>query len=207
MNARRPLLVGTALATAAVGGSYYAAGPVAAVILGVYCFMALLAVRTRLHRRESERLVAGLIDAVDAAAEGLRAGALPNGAGVPALARGDHRALAVARGRLSAAYRLSEHLGIPLVELLERVEADLRAGQMLRGEMAAQLAGAQTSTAVLLPLPVAGLWVGSALGADPAQQLLHTRLGAACAVTAVLLQCAGFLWTGRMVRAATAEVR
>ncbi|MFI5915525.1 type II secretion system F family protein [Dactylosporangium sp. NPDC051541] len=181
--------------------------PVASVIVAVYCLLALLALHHRIRRRDSERDVARLIDAVDATAEGLRAGALPDGSAVPALAAGSDRTLAVARGRLAAAYRLSEHLGVPLADLLERVEADLRAGQALRGEMAAQLAGAQTSTVVLLPLPLIGLWVGSALGADPAQQLLHTTLGAACALTACGLQCGGLLWTGRMVRAATAEVR
>ena len=204
---RRPLLVGTALLTVAVGGGLAAGGPVSSVILGVYSLMALIAIRHRTLRRDSERLVAGLIDAVDATAEGLRAGALPDGSTVPVPAGATDRALAVARGRLSAAYRLSESLGVPLVELLERVEADLRAGQVLRGEVTAQLAGAQTSTAVLLPLPLVGLWIGSALGADPIGQLLHTPLGAACAVTGVALQCGGFLWTSRMVRAATAEVQ
>ncbi|WP_433054808.1 type II secretion system F family protein [Dactylosporangium sp. CS-033363] len=194
------------------GGALPVLGPVAAVVLPVYGLLALLSLRRHLVRRDADRLVAGLLDAVDATAEGLRAGALPDGTTVPLHGGGVGErwagaAVEVARGRLLAAYRLSEHLGVPLVDLLERVEADLRAGQALRAEMAAQLAGAQTSTAVLLPLPLLGLWVGSAMGTDPAALLLHTRLGAACALTAVAMQCLGLLWTSRMVHAATAEAR
>jgi tight adherence protein B len=113
----------------------------------------------------------------------------------------------VAGARLDAAYRLSETLGVPLADLLDRVDADLRSGQTLRGGVAAQLSSAQATAVVLLALPVAGLWVGAALGTHPVRQLLHTPLGAACAVAAAALQCGGFLWTGAMVRAATSEVR
>ncbi|WP_433612367.1 type II secretion system F family protein [Dactylosporangium sp. CA-139114] len=225
---RRPARVCSAVPLVGAGGALALEGPVAAVLTGAYCLMALLAVRRHLLRRDGERLVTSLLDAVDATAEGLRAGALADGSNLNALltdpapsagapiadsgapggpVRSDRPAVEVARARLSAAYRLSESLGVPLVELLERVEADLRSGQALRADMAAQLAGAQTSTAVLLPLPVLGLWVGASVGVDPVRQLLHTRLGAACAVTAVGLQWLGLLWTSRMVRAATAEVR
>ncbi|WP_433213012.1 type II secretion system F family protein [Dactylosporangium sp. CS-047395] len=209
---RRPVLACAAVLAPIAGGGLAALGPVAAVVLPVYCLLALAAVRRHLIRRDADRLVAGLLDAVDATAEGLRAGALPDGSTVPLHGGGVHErwagaAVEVARGRLLAAYRLSEHLGVPLVDLLERVEADLRAAQALRAEMSAQLAGAQTSTAVLIPLPLLGLWVGSAMGIDPAQLLLHTPLGAACALAAVAMQCLGLLWTSRMVHTATAEVR
>ncbi|MER7273617.1 hypothetical protein ABT369_04100 [Dactylosporangium sp. NPDC000244] len=225
---RRPARVCSAVPLLGAGGALVIEGPVAALLIGVYSLMALLAVRRHLLRRDGERLVTGLLDAVDATAEGLRAGALSDGSNLNALladpapskgvpiagstasggpVRSDGPAVEAARARLGAAYRLSESLGVPLVELLERVEADLRSGQALRADMAAQLAGAQTSTAVLLPLPLLGLWVGASVGVDPARQLLHTHLGAACAVTAVGMQWLGLLWTSRMVSAATAEVR
>nr|BFE64086.1 hypothetical protein GCM10020063_086120 [Dactylosporangium thailandense] len=225
---RRPARVCSAVPLLGAGGALVFEGPVAALLIGVYSLMALLAVRRHLLRRDGERLVTGLLDAVDATAEGLRAGALSDGSNLTALladpapskgapfagstasggpVRSDRPAVEAARARLGAAYRLSESLGVPLVELLERVEADLRSGQALRADTAAQLAGAQTSTAVLLPLPLLGLWVGASVGVDPARQLLHTNLGAACAVTAVGMQWLGLLWTSRMVSAATAEVR
>ena len=113
----------------------------------------------------------------------------------------------MALARLEAAHRVSEALGTPLADLLDQVEADLRAGQALRLNLAAQTSGAQTTTTLLVGLPAAGLWLGAGIGVDPVGQLLHTPLGAACAVTAVALQVAGLLWTGRMVRSVVSEVR
>jgi tight adherence protein B len=121
--------------------------------------------------------------------------------------RREDAAVQVAMARLDAAHRISEALGTPLADLLDRVDADLRAGQALRVNVAAQTSGAQVTTVLLVGLPVVGLWIGAGIGADPVGQLLHTPLGAACAIVAVALQCAGLLWTGRMVHAVTTEVR
>ncbi|MEV4507572.1 hypothetical protein AB0K00_01250 [Dactylosporangium sp. NPDC049525] len=121
--------------------------------------------------------------------------------------RREDAAVAVALARLEAAHRVSEALGTPLADLLDQVEADLRAGHALRLNLAAQTSGAQTTTTLLVGLPAAGLWLGAGIGVDPVGQLLHTPLGAACAITAVALQCAGLLWTGRMVRSVVSEVR
>ncbi|MER7003096.1 hypothetical protein ABT297_08630 [Dactylosporangium sp. NPDC000555] len=235
---RRPVTAGGAAIALLCGAALLLAGPVAAVVAALYALMALVTVRRRLVRQEGERRVAALLDAVDATAEGLRAGTIQDGtaaqtstsaqsprtnAMVPsAMAAGGtaaggkaagrqgrwaEAAAEVAQARLEAAYRLSEALGVPLADLLDRVDADLRSGQALRGGVAAQLSAAQATSAVLLALPLAGLWVGAALNTHPVRQLLHTPLGAACAVVAVALQCGGFLWTVRMVHAATAEVR
>lgn len=121
--------------------------------------------------------------------------------------RRESAAVSVALARLEAAHRVSEALGTPLADLLDQVEADLRAGQALRLNLAAQTSGAQTTTTLLVGMPAAGLWLGAGIGVDPVGQLLHTPLGAACAIVAVALQCAGLLWTGRMVRSVVEEVR
>ncbi|MEV8514416.1 hypothetical protein [Dactylosporangium sp. NPDC051484] len=229
---RRPVAAGGAVIALLTGAALLLAGPVAAVVAALYALMVLVTVRRRLVRQEGERRVAALLDAIDATAEGLRAGTiqdgiaaqtstsaqtpktnpmLPRAAGGRAAGgrqgRWAEAAAEVAQARLEAAYRLSEALGVPLADLLDRVDADLRSGQALRGGVAAQLSAAQATSAVLLALPLAGLWVGAALNTHPVRQLLHTPLGAACAVVAVALQCGGFLWTVRMVHAATTEVR
>lgn len=116
-------------------------------------------------------------------------------------------AVAGALARLEAAYRISGVLGTPLADLLDRVDADLRAQQRLRLNVQAQLAGAQATSVLLAALPVVGLALGGAMGFDPVAQLLHTPVGGACAVLAALLQCSGLAWTGRLVRGATAGVR
>ncbi|MGI5246540.1 hypothetical protein [Dactylosporangium sp. CA-139066] len=215
---RRPITASAAVVCLATGSALLAAGVVAAAVAGIYALMALIAVRRHLVRQEAEHTVTTLLDAVDTATEELRAGTIPDGVaaarrtGGPGVSGGRRAiwaeaAAEVAQARLDAAYRLSESLGVPLADLLDRVDADLRSGQTLRGGVAAQLSSAQATAAVLLALPAAGLWVGAALGTHPVHQLLHTPLGATCAVTAVALQCGGFVWTSGMVQAATSEVR
>ncbi len=51
-------------------------------------------------------------------------------------------------------------------------------------------------------LPVVGLLLAAALGADPLSVLLHTSLGLVCLVTGVGLDALGVLWTSRLVRRA-----
>ena len=116
---------------------------------------------------------------------------------------GQDRAIDAAIARLDAAYRISEALGAPLADLLDRVDADLRADRGLRSSVRAQTAGAQATSVLLAALPFVGLAMGAGIGAHPLRELLHTRLGAACALVALALQCAGLGWTARMVRGAT----
>jgi tight adherence protein B len=105
-------------------------------------------------------------------------------------------------GRLAAACEVSERLGAPLADLLDRVESDLRNAERVRAAVAAQTSGARASAALLATLPVAGIGLGYAMGARPGHALLHTPLGAACALGALLLQSAGLGWTGRLCRSA-----
>jgi tight adherence protein B len=116
-------------------------------------------------------------------------------------------AVSGALARLEAAYRISEALGTPLADLLDRVEADLRAAERLRLNVRAQTAGAQATSVLLAGLPVVGLVLGVTMGFDPFHQLLRTPVGGACAIAAALLQCGGLVWTTRLVRGATAGVR
>jgi Flp pilus assembly protein TadB len=111
-------------------------------------------------------------------------------------------AVARAVDRLEAAYRISEALGAPLADLLDKVDADLREGRRLRQSLSSETAGVQATSAVLGALPLFGVGLGYAMNTDPLHQLLHTPAGAVCGILAVLLQCAGFLWTGRIVAGA-----
>jgi tight adherence protein B len=101
-----------------------------------------------------------------------------------------------------SAIALAERTGAPLAELVERVEADARAGDRAASAAAAQAAGAQATAWLLAALPLGGIALGYAIGVDPLAVLLRTPLGAACATTAVLLQLAGLTWADRLVRPA-----
>ncbi len=54
--------------------------------------------------------------------------------------------------------------------------------------------------ALLALLPVAGLLIGSALGAGPLRVLLHTPAGMGCLLVGGLLEGAGLFWARRIVR-------
>jgi tight adherence protein B len=98
----------------------------------------------------------------------------------------------------AAVWRLAEQTGAPAADLVERIEADARAGDRSRATAAAQAAGAQATALLLAALPVGGIALGFGIGVNPLQILLDTGLGAVCAVAAVLLQCAGLLWADRL---------
>jgi tight adherence protein B len=101
----------------------------------------------------------------------------------------------------AAAWQLAERTGAPLADLIERVEADARATDRARAAAAAQAAGARATAWLLGALPAGGIALGYAIGADPLRILLHTSLGAVCALTALGLQLAGLAWAERLATA------
>ena len=99
----------------------------------------------------------------------------------------------------SAVWRLAERTGAPAADLVERIEADARAADRSRAKAEAEASGARSTALLLAVLPVGGIALGYGIGADPLHVLLHTPVGAACAIAAALLQCAGLIWTDRLV--------
>ena len=199
-------------------------GPVAAVVAGAYGAAAVRALARRAARRARISRRRELLDHLSSAAADLRAG-LPVAdalalTGVPAAAVAGGPLPATGGGaprrwgtdaahhplvsRIQAAVALADRTGAPLADLLERIEADARAADRVGAAVAAQAAGFQATAWLLAGLPAAGLALGYAIAADPLRVLLHTPVGAACAVTAVGLQLAGLGWTRRLMRAAEA---
>lgn len=194
----------TAAAVAAGCLAFAAAGPVAAVIAGWYTVAALLTVRRAVSGRLASTARTAALDVVGGLAADLRAGATPAlalAATTAALA-GPDPAVARVRTRLAAACAVSERLGAPLADLLDRVEADLRAVERTRATVGAQTTGARASATLLGLLPVAGVGLGYAMGADPGRELLHTPIGAVCALVALVLQGCGQAWTAALCRRA-----
>ncbi|WP_435797260.1 type II secretion system F family protein [Streptomyces clavifer] len=106
---------------------------------------------------------------------------------------------------VAACWRVAVDGGAGLAAGLARLEGALRAERRRREELRAQLAGAWSTVVVLALLPVAGLGLGAALGADPLGVLLHSPGGLACLVAGGLLEAAGLLWAARIVRTGEAE--
>lgn len=111
--------------------------------------------------------------------------------------------IAVELRPMAQALRVSATSGATLAEVLEVVADQLQAGLDRAAAVTAALAGARSSAALLALLPVVGLVLGAALGADPVRVLFATSGGHVLVFTGVVLECLGLVWTSRL--AASAE--
>ncbi|WP_406177881.1 type II secretion system F family protein [Streptomyces sp. NBC_00996] len=105
---------------------------------------------------------------------------------------------------LAACWRVAVDRGAGLAAGLDRLEGALRAERDQRADLRAQLAGARSTAVMLAGLPVLGLLLGTALGADPLHVLLHTGPGLGCLLVGGVLEGAGLCWALRIVRGAEA---
>ncbi|MFK4227398.1 type II secretion system F family protein [Streptomyces sp. NPDC019890] len=182
--------------------------------------------RAREGKREQERRAEGVIALCGAVAGELRAGMQPGQAllfaarSTGALSGAESAVLAAARfggdvpqalreaarepgadglAGVSACWQVAVDSGAGLAAGLDRLEAALRAERDQREDLRSQLEGARSTIRLLALLPLAGLAMGSALGAEPLKVLFHTAAGLACLVIGGLLEAAGLCWAGRIV--------
>ncbi|WP_150114395.1 type II secretion system F family protein [Corynebacterium oculi] len=99
-------------------------------------------------------------------------------------------------------WEAAEHHGIALAPLLSRVhstlEKELRHGAATR----ARLMGPQSTAVVLTFLPLAGVALGSMMGADPLGLLLGGGLGGMLLMAGITLIAAGALWSHALLERA-----
>jgi tight adherence protein B len=136
----------------------------------------------------------------------------------PALARGDPadesaierlERLAARPGAeglrlLVACWRIGAERGGTLATVLDGLASALRDEEAQRQEVAAQLAGPKATARLLAGLPLLGLGMAAALGANPLTFLFGTLPGIACLLVGIALDATGLWWTRRLAR--TAEV-
>ncbi len=101
---------------------------------------------------------------------------------------------------LAVACALSSRSGASMTALLAGVRTDLIADRDTRAAIRAAVAGPRASALLLAGLPMLGLLMGAALGADPARVLLRTAAGAAALTAGVLLDLLGLVWTLLLTR-------
>ncbi len=218
---------GCPVASLAAVAGLWVAGPVAAVVSAVYAMMGVRAVLGRAAVRADRGARVAAAEALAGLADDLRAGRAPTAALRVALeslavaspsdelrdaaaaveSGGDVvRALRAVRGpsgpslqRLAAAWALTD-AGIPLADVLDRLEEELRAVARAEEQAGARTASARTTARLVAALPLAGLLIGYGLGADPVRVLTRTPVGTACALGGVALHLAGFAWAGRIAR-------
>jgi len=105
-------------------------------------------------------------------------------------------------GRVAAGWQVAMRSGAGLAEVLDRLSTVLRADDQVRREVEANLASPRATAVMLAVLPVFGLGLGTAIGADPARVLLGTLLGAWCLAIGCLLAALGLFWVERITDAA-----
>ncbi|MPV38728.1 type II secretion protein F [Georgenia subflava] len=103
-----------------------------------------------------------------------------------------------------AACRLTHELGAPLAQVLERCAHGLTEAGNARAARSVALAGPRSTARLLGWLPLLGLVLGAAVGADPVAVLLGGGLGSVCLVGGVALMVLGRRWVATLERAATA---
>lgn len=179
--------------------------------------------RARGELNRSLAAIDGLAEALHSLVAGLRAGAHPADAADSAAvdaqpaAAGAMRAIAAAArlngdirlalagtaqtlgsglARVARAWTLAQRHGLPLADILDAVARDLDQRSRFARQVLARMAGPRTSATVLALLPVLGIGLGEAIGAQPLRML--TGPGQALLVVGVALLCAGVAWCGRL---------
>ncbi len=137
-----------------------------------------------------------------ALAAAARAG--PLGADPAALLRESAPACAVPHvlTGLATCWQLCAGTGSSLAQAVSMLADDVRAELAQQHELDAELAGPRATAGLLAVLPVAGIGLAAALGADPLHVLLHTPVGVGCLVGAIAFDAAGLWWTRALVRGA-----
>lgn len=103
---------------------------------------------------------------------------------------------------IGAAWQMSSALGTPLAGVLARIDDDLAVRRMQVRAVSSALAGPRSSAVLLAGLPVLGILLGVAMGADPLDVLLRSAGGRWLLCAGVLLDAAGIAWTSRLAAAA-----
>lgn len=217
---RRTLLATVAAVLATVAG----ADPRLLVTGSALAVAGLVGVRLRMHRQARAAAVrrrGQVIEACGVLAADLRAGRTPQDAldGAAAICAELTPAAASARlggdvGRaldqasalpgagglaaLAAAWRVAERSGSAFAGIVERIAESLRADEAVRRQVSAGLAGTRSTARLLAGLPVLGIALGYAIGAQPLAFLTGSPIGWACLAAGIGLAVIGLTWVERL---------
>jgi tight adherence protein B len=224
---RRPRAIGPGwvLAPAALVLAWAVAGSaVLAASAGVATRAVTRSAAARTARSQAAARRRAAVDLVTDLADELRGGAEPRAAlavaardrfaGVATAARNPAsdpaaalRSAAAAAGfellaDLAAAWRVTDAAGAGLARPASRLAEAARTSEAVRRELDAQLAGPRATAQLLSFLPVAGVVLGTAMGADPVAFLVATGPGRVTLLAGTLLINVGLGWTEAIVRRA-----
>ena len=110
----------------------------------------------------------------------------------------EHSTLAGHWERLSVCWQLAQTQGLAIVALVRAAQRDIVERERFASGVAAGMAGARATAAILAGLPVLGVGLGQLIGAEPIRFLLSGGLGGWLLVIGVTLACAGLTWSDRI---------
>ena len=103
---------------------------------------------------------------------------------------------------LAAAWTVADRMGAALATPVAQLATSARAQESVRRELDASLAGPRASALLLSGLPLVGVIMGGALGADPTGFLLGTVPGQVILLLGTSLAACGVAWTETILRRA-----
>lgn len=107
--------------------------------------------------------------------------------------------------RIGTTWQLSDRHGLPMIDLLVAVRTDLLAQNAFDARTRAGLAGPRATATVLAGLPVLGIALGQATGADPLDVLTGGGLGGVLLIVGIAFVVAGLCWSDRIVERVSAR--
>ncbi len=143
-------------------------------------------------QRAIESLEPGLVGQLSAAG----AGELSQSDVLRRLA-GEHAAPGL--GRIAAVWEMSQQGGVAVAAVMERLGEALDAELAAQEQLDAVLAGPRATALLLAALPLLGIGLGQAVGADPLRLLVYRPLGWGLCAAAGILDFVGVLWTRRIL--------
>jgi len=106
--------------------------------------------------------------------------------------------LAVQWERLAVCWQLAGEHGLAMSTLMRAAQRDIAERQRFSAGVAASMAGARATAAILATLPLLSVLLGQAIGARPVAFLFGGHAGGWLLVAGVTLACAGLLWSDRI---------
>ncbi|MEW5810817.1 MAG: type II secretion system F family protein [Actinomycetota bacterium] len=100
--------------------------------------------------------------------------------------------------RLAVCWHLAQRHGLAVATLMQAAQRDLAERERFRSRVEAGMAGARTTGNLLAGLPLLGVLLGCAIGADPLGFLFSGGAGGWLLWVGTLLVGAGLLWSDRI---------
>ena len=95
-------------------------------------------------------------------------------------------------------WQLAQTHGLAIATLMQAAQRDIVERERFHGRVEAGMAGARATATILAGLPVLGVLLGHAIGADPLSFLLSGGPGGWLLVVGSALICCGLQWSDRI---------